>query len=231
MTTKIKVILLDYDGVLFDVLHAHRLVINEIWRQRVGDDKGCLDRLLKSYDIHAFSVEDLFFHLIPSYEQYSGRRIGLTVNEATLMWCELYSQANLRAGLLPGTVEALRRLWWTVGGPGIGHLAIVTNRAEPMDHVIVDHIGGYFSRIFKLPELKLPKKPAPDGLLYACDQLGVKPEEAIYVGDAPYDAQAAKAAGIRYCEVLTGWPGVPRDYPAERYEDLLSLAKVLWNTS
>jgi pyrophosphatase PpaX len=39
-------------------------------------------------------------------------------------------------------------------------------------------------------------KPHPAPLLLALERLGARPEEAAYVGDSPFDMQAAKAAGL-----------------------------------
>lgn len=47
-------------------------------------------------------------------------------------------------------------------------------------------------------------KPDPEALLLAIRQLGVEKEEVLYVGDSFVDAQAAKAAGIKFAGVLTG---------------------------
>jgi len=47
-------------------------------------------------------------------------------------------------------------------------------------------------------------KPDPEGLLLAVKQLGVKKEDALYVGDSYVDAKAAEAAGIKFAGVLTG---------------------------
>jgi HAD superfamily hydrolase (TIGR01509 family) len=47
-------------------------------------------------------------------------------------------------------------------------------------------------------------KPAPDILLGACGQLGVTPDQAILVGDAPWDAVAAGRAGIHALGVRCG---------------------------
>lgn len=41
-------------------------------------------------------------------------------------------------------------------------------------------------------------KPAPDGVLLACEKLGVSPERALMVGDSRYDEGAAKAAGVPF---------------------------------
>jgi HAD superfamily hydrolase (TIGR01509 family) len=47
-------------------------------------------------------------------------------------------------------------------------------------------------------------KPAPDPVLAAVARLGLTAERCIYVGDTPFDAMAATAAGVRPYGVLTG---------------------------
>ena len=39
-------------------------------------------------------------------------------------------------------------------------------------------------------------KPDPEPLLLALERLGARPAEAAYVGDSPFDVQAAQAAGV-----------------------------------
>jgi len=47
-------------------------------------------------------------------------------------------------------------------------------------------------------------KPDPEGLLLAVEKLGVKTEDALYVGDSYVDAMAAEATGMKFAGVLTG---------------------------
>ncbi len=47
-------------------------------------------------------------------------------------------------------------------------------------------------------------KPDPEGLLKAIEKLKVKENEVLYIGDSIVDAEAAQAAGISFCAVLTG---------------------------
>jgi pyrophosphatase PpaX len=54
-------------------------------------------------------------------------------------------------------------------------------------------------------------KPDPDPVLAALEQLGADPSEAAYVGDSPFDIQAAKAAGA--FAVGVSWGGI---HPDER---------------
>lgn len=47
-------------------------------------------------------------------------------------------------------------------------------------------------------------KPHPSSLLRALHHLGCSPEQALYIGDHPVDAEAAERAGVPFVAVLTG---------------------------
>src|SRR5213080_4667653 len=47
-------------------------------------------------------------------------------------------------------------------------------------------------------------KPDPEPLLLGAERLGAQPEDAAYVGDAPFDVQAAHAAGMHAVAVTWG---------------------------
>ena len=49
-------------------------------------------------------------------------------------------------------------------------------------------------------------KPHPDPVLLALDRLGSRAEEAAYVGDAPFDVESGRAAGVY--TVAVGWGGI-----------------------
>ena len=63
-------------------------------------------------------------------------------------------------------------------------------------------------------------KPSPETLLLACKQLGVKPQQCVYVGDAERDIQAGKAAGMKTVVALFGYIDVS-DKPSEWGADAL----------
>ena len=54
-------------------------------------------------------------------------------------------------------------------------------------------------------------KPDPDPVLFAIERLDGTPAQAVYVGDSPFDIQAAKAAGA--FAVAVAWGGI---HPDER---------------
>ena len=47
-------------------------------------------------------------------------------------------------------------------------------------------------------------KPHPEPVLFALAQLGVEPEEAVFIGDSPHDIAAGNAAGVRSIAVTWG---------------------------
>lgn len=75
----------------------------------------------------------------------------------------------------------------------------------------------------------VPRKPEPDMVIHALEQLGVSKEEAIYVGDSDVDLQTASNAGLPCISVLWGFRS--RDFLvahgatvfAEQPQDVLDL--------
>src|SRR5438132_1047970 len=82
--------------------------------------------------------------------------------------------------------------------------AVLTNKPGGFAREILDGLGmlAAFRKVVGGDES--PKKPAPDGLLALCSELGAKPGEVLYVGDSSVDVATARAAGVRVCAVTWG---------------------------
>ena len=74
----------------------------------------------------------------------------------------------------------------------------------PLAHLFETVVGG---------DETARHKPDPEPLLLALERLDARPDETAYVGDAPFDVRAAKAAGIH--AVAVTWGGI---HPRERLE-------------
>ena len=124
------------------------------------------------------------------------------------------------AAVYPGVVEGLQEL----RDAGL-HLACLTNKplsfakpllqAKGLDHFFTHVFGGdSFER----------KKPDPLPLFKTCEALGVKPAQALMVGDSSNDAQAARAAGCPVVLVRYGYNhGEPVDgVDADAHVDALT---------
>ncbi len=117
--------------------------------------------------------------------------------------------------LYPDTIETIKY----VKNLGL-KTAIVTNKPYQMT---LDTLAG--KGLLELVDLVVGgdsaarPKPYPDPLVYACEKLGVAPEEVLMVGDSGNDSSAAKQAGAQSILVRTGWSeGVPLDEIAKRDE-------------
>ena len=66
-------------------------------------------------------------------------------------------------------------------------------------------VGQYFDVVVGGDEVP-HQKPAPDGLLLALERLGASPHQTAYVGDSPFDMEAARAAGVY--AVGVAWGGI-----------------------
>ena len=98
----------------------------------------------------------------------------------------------------PGIPEALDGL----GGVGLG---VFTNADQGNIRVLLGAAGIRDRFVVAVgADAVAPRfKPAPDGLLLACQGLGVRPARAAYVGDGPLDAETARRAGAT--SVAAGW--------------------------
>ncbi|HEX2091580.1 MAG TPA: HAD-IA family hydrolase [Longimicrobiaceae bacterium] len=125
----------------------------------------------------------------------------------------------------PGAVRAVEAL----ARSGVG-LAIVTSRHRESTLRGVDLCGivDHFPLIVT-PEDVAEPKPHPEPVLFALERLGVRPEEAVFVGDSPHDMAAGRAAGTRTAGAL--WGPFPRaalerespDWLWERPEEVLGV--------
>lgn len=113
---------------------------------------------------------------------------------------------------------------------GRGHrLGIVTAKRRatvelafariPIEHLFDAVVGGDETE---------RHKPDPQPLELALERMQASPAEAVYVGDSPFDMQAAKAAGMYAIGVAWGRIHAPEkledaDVVIERAEDLLEL--------
>jgi pyrophosphatase PpaX len=75
----------------------------------------------------------------------------------------------------------------------------------PVEHLFDTVVGG---------DETTEHKPSPEPLRLALSRMGARAEDAAYVGDSPFDMQAAKAAGLYAIGVSWG-----RIHPAERLTD------------
>ncbi len=120
--------------------------------------------------------------------------------------------------LLPGIADLLQ----AIESKGL-NWGIVTNKPRRFTIGLIESMGLNLQNraacVVCGDDASQPK-PSPATLLMACQQIGVAPENCMYVGDAERDVQAAKAAGIQTVVALFGYIDAT-DKPAEWGADVL----------
>jgi pyrophosphatase PpaX len=110
-------------------------------------------------------------------------------------------------GEFPGIEESLSRLH----SAGI-KVAVVTSKRRTSVEMALKNFPGLRNVVdrFVTMEDTTEHKPHPEPLLRGLELLGKVPkEEAVYVGDSPFDVGAAKAAGVR--SVAVSWGAFSED--------------------
>lgn len=95
--------------------------------------------------------------------------------------------------VMPGAVDAIRRM---AARPG-GVVGLASSSPRQVIDAVLDSLGitDIFAATVSTEEVGVGK-PAPDGYLAACRQLGVDPAQAVAVEDSTNGLLSAKAAGM-----------------------------------
>lgn len=84
-------------------------------------------------------------------------------------------------------------------------IAVVSNKSSILVNEAVERFGlkETISRVIAAEDQKI-MKPAPETLLGLLDELKIKKDECLVVGDMIYDIQFGKNAGVKTCAALYG---------------------------
>jgi HAD superfamily hydrolase (TIGR01509 family) len=83
-------------------------------------------------------------------------------------------------------------------------MAVFTGASSQAAHMLLKETGllEHFGVVVAGDQVDR-QKPHPDGVLRACERLGVPAQAAAYVADAPIDLEAARRAGA--LPIAAGW--------------------------
>ena len=107
--------------------------------------------------------------------------------------------------------------------------AVVSNKDDGMTASVVKTVFSHRFDFVMGRRDGFAIKPSADMLLFACESLGVRPDECIFVGDSGMDMKAAVNAGLTPVGVLWGYreEGELKEngakFLAENREDLLKI--------
>jgi beta-phosphoglucomutase-like phosphatase (HAD superfamily) len=196
MTTPIRALLFDMDGLLLDTETIHINAYVEL-TTRLG--KPQTQQTLVRFIGHS--------HLVSC--KWLVEEIGCsgTINELIDQELEIYHRilSRDRPAPMPGVREMFN------AGDKLGlKRGLVSSSAgaqvDPTVQIVVEHLGraGHWKEHFHTVatgEMVRDRKPAPDLYQMAVKNLGLRPEECVAFEDSPAGVTAAHAAGVRVVAV------------------------------
>ena len=184
-----EAVLFDVDGTLVDTTHLHAVTWWEAFRQA--------GRVVPMQQVHravGMGADQLLDHLLPT-DRDRGADEGMIRAHAAL-----YAEYGTRLAPLAGARELLAAcaragrtvvLASSAAGPELASLRSALDADEVIDAATA---GDDVDR----------SKPAPDLIRQALRLSGCGPADAVFVGDAIWDVEACRRAGVACVGVATG---------------------------
>jgi pyrophosphatase PpaX len=185
---RFPVVLFDLDGTIVDsgwmILASYRHATQTVLGRVIPDDvlmagvgRGDLEAQMADFD------PDRADELARSYREF-------------------YAPLHSELKAFPGMLELLRQL----DGEG-RQVGVVSAKRSDVVQLAFDALGfGELMDVVVGSDEAPRGKPYPDQILVALERLGADPAGTAYVGDAPFDVAAAKAAGVHAIGVT--WGGI-----------------------
>ena len=205
----VSTIFFDLDGTLVDTApdlgHALNLQLIRHGKQPLAD------AAIRPFASHGSrGLVGLGFGITPKDDNFIKMR-----DEYLSLYESVFTRSPM---LLPGIAELLH----AIEAKGL-KWGVVTNKPRRFTMPLIESMGMNLSKraacIVSGDDAPQPK-PSPATLLMACEQVSVKPENCIYVGDAERDIQAGKAASMKTVVALFGYIDVT-DKPHEWGADMM----------
>lgn len=191
---RFKGAIFDLDGTLIDSIEDIADSMNVVLREN-----GFPEHDLKSYKIFVGNgIKTLVRRALPtdSAEEVIERCF-------TAMIIRYKSYSDVKSAPYKGIPELLAEL----EGRGV-KMAVLSNKADRITKSVIASLlpGTPFVNVEGLKD-EATKKPNPANALKICENMGVRPEEIIYLGDTGIDMETAKRAGFYAVGVLWGFRG------------------------
>lgn len=178
MIDNISAVIFDCDGVMFDSRQANINYYN---------------RLLAHFDQAPMTEDKIeFVHMHTADESVRHIFNGTPfIDKAQAFKMKIDYTPFIRDMIIePGLKDLLQALKTGYG------LAVATNRSNTIGNVLSTHgLDNFFDIVVSSLDVKNPK-PHPESLFKILDFFGIRPEQAVYIGDSMVDYKVCRAAGV-----------------------------------
>ena len=204
---KIKAVVFDCDGVMFDTALANRKYYDEVLRI-FGKPELNAEQFI---NIHMMTIKGAIEYLFPEMDDLSSvydilKNIG-------------YKKFIKFMSMEKGLKELLIKL------KDKGYIrGIATNRTNTMEKVLEDYdLEDYFEVVVTAAKVKKPK-PDPEQLLLIMNKFELKPDEIFFIGDSGFDQQAAVSAKVRFAAFKN--PNLKAEFYVESMDDIAEIFQI-----
>lgn len=208
---RIRVIILDFDGVVIESNDVKVQVFHEIFDRFPEHAAGMRSFLAENISAPRHGV---FEHLV--HERLGQRDDQHTLDELVSDFSTRTMDRLSRCELVPGAAEFLERFHSLVPL----YLASVTPAADLERTVAARGITRFFAGLYGCPPWT-----KPGAVRAILDREGIGPEAAVLIGDSPGDMRAARETGVGFIARDSG--GEFPDKPDEVYDDLFAIADAI----
>jgi HAD superfamily hydrolase (TIGR01509 family) len=202
---KIRCVIYDCDGVLFDSLEANMRLYNDLCA-RVG--RVPLREEEIKY-VHTHTVYEAI-HFIFGQEEELEKRALESLKQVDLRDYIVYLKME------PYLLQTLNLL------KASGILRVInTNRTTSMKHVMERyHLDPFFDMVVTALDVT-NSKPHPESVEKIIQRFNLNKEETVFVGDSEVDQQTAKSSGIKFISYKNN--EIPNDAFIDNHLALLNL--------
>ena len=185
-----KAVIFDLDGTLVNSL---------------PDIAAAMNRTLKKFDLPVHPVERFNYMVGGGASNLASQAVGdrqdLHLKVLEVYRADYAKNCRVDSHIYDGVMDMLTEL----KNRGLA-LCVFSNKDQWDVQSVVDYYfpGFPFAHV-RGKTADMPLKPKPDGALYIAGQLGVLPEECLYIGDTGTDMECGNAAGMKTVGVTWGF--------------------------
>ncbi len=191
LSAKKKAVVFDLDGTIIDT---------------IDDIAAALNRALNAFGYDRRTVDEVTSFLGNGSLMLMRRALDVWDNDDLCLKVRERFRVEYEKGMFDQTkpYEGIKELLQELSSKGIA-TAVVTNKDDKCAVPMIERYFGDLVTVTRGVRCDTDRKPNPEVTLQILGQLGVSPEEALFVGDGSADVNAAKNCNIDLIPVGYGY--------------------------